>query len=146
MCVCALHMGVCVCACACVCVFKRAWSVAEVEDYSPDFHMYWEAIRCVCACMCVAHVCVSVRGAWPRLKTTHLTSTCTGRPSGVCVCVYVCCTCVCVCKRGWSVAEVEDYSPDFHMYWEVIKCVLKCAYVCLRLRMCAEVLTCACVC
>jgi len=60
VCVCALHMGVCVCACACVCVFKRAWSVAEVEDYSPDFHMYWEAIRCVCVRVCVLHVCVCV--------------------------------------------------------------------------------------
>ena len=36
------------------------WSVAEVEDYSPDFHMYWEAIRCVCVRVCVLHVCVCV--------------------------------------------------------------------------------------
>jgi len=117
------------------------WSVAEVEDYSPDFHMYWEAIRCVCVrctwvCVYVrvrVCVCLSVRGAWPRLKTTHLTSTCTGRPSGVCVRVCVLHVCVCVLKRAWSVAEVEDYSPDFHMYWEAIRCV--CVRVC-ALHMC----------
>ena len=75
------------------------WSVAEVEDYSPDFHMYWEAIRCVC-----------VRCTW------------------VCVYVRVR-VCVCVFKRAWSVAEVEDYSPDFHMYWEAIRCVCACMCV-----------------
>ena len=43
----------------CTCVCKRAWSVAEVEDYSPDFHMTGRPSGvCVCACMCVARVCV----------------------------------------------------------------------------------------
>ena len=60
MCVCVAHGCVYVRVRVCVCVFKRAWSVAEVEDYSPDFHMYWEAIRCVCVRVCVLHVCVCV--------------------------------------------------------------------------------------
>ena len=94
------------------------WNLKEVEEYTPEFEMYWEAARCVWVgvrvCVRVGWVGVCM-GAWVgvhgRVRVFVCVCVCVGvqwwkSARWVCICVCWCAWinsfqfCVCVCLPG----------------------------------------------